>query len=310
MIDVIVATLLVLLIVRGWVRGLLREAIDVGTLVVGAIIAFRLAPTAGRVLHSVFNMPPDLARVVGGSLLFVAIWVAASIAAMIIHRSIKVVPGLSTLNRLGGAALGIVYTVVLVAIGVTLMSASPLPPAVADEFDRSGVVAYVAKPVGPAQRALGMISGDRALQSMAWIRGAVDDWVIDPAVTVVTLPQTGDDGGIHVSVDAAADIYERINSDRIEAGLQELVWSDTLSLVATDRARSAYQSGSFIAPESIEGRLTSSGIVFVEADERIILAPTPAGLAATVEPSGTFTDVGIGVVEGPYGLIGVVAMIS
>jgi uncharacterized membrane protein required for colicin V production len=310
MIDIVVATLLVLLVVRGWVRGLLREAIDVGTLVVGAILALRLAPSAGEILQRVVGMSPSLARVVGGSLLFVAIWISASIAAMLIHRSIKVVPGLSTLNRLGGAALGIVYAVVLVVIGITLMSAAPLPPAVANAFDRSGVVAYVAEPVGPAQRALGMVSGDRALQSMAWIRGAVDDWVLDPTVSVVTLPVNDDSAGIHASVDAAADVYERINSVRADAGLEPLAWSDTLSVVATSRALAAYQSGSFVAQKSIEERLTSSGMAVQRADERMLLAPTPPGVAAAVDPEGAFTEVGVGIVDGPYGLIGVVVMIA
>jgi uncharacterized membrane protein required for colicin V production len=310
MIDVVVATLLVLLVVRGWVRGLLREAIDVGTLVVGAILAFRLAPTAGEILDRFVGMSPGLARVVGGSLLFVAIWVSASVAAMLIHRSMKVVPGLSALNRFGGAALGIVYAVVLVVIGITLMSAAPLPTAIAGEFDRSGVVAYVSEPVGPAQEALGMISGDRALQSMAWIRAAVDDWVVDPAVTTVTLPVDDGGAGMHASADAAADVYERVNRARIAAGLEPLAWSDTLSVVATSRALAAYRSGSFVESRPIEDRLASSGIIFGRADERTLLAPTPPGLAAAVDAGGDFTDVGVGIVEGPYGLVGVVVMVA
>ena len=39
MIDVLIGTLVVVLVVRGWMRGLLREAIDVGMLVVGAVVA-------------------------------------------------------------------------------------------------------------------------------------------------------------------------------------------------------------------------------------------------------------------------------
>lgn len=310
MIDVVVATLLVLLVVRGWVRGLLREAIDVGTLVVGAILAFRLAPTAGEILDRYVGMSPGLARVVGGSLLFVAIWASASVTAVLIHRSMKVVPGLSTLNRLGGAALGIVYAVVLVVIGITLMSAAPLPTAIAAEFERSGVVAYVSEPVGPAQEALGMISGDRAFQSMAWIRTAVDDWVVDPAVTTVTLPVDDGRAGMHASVDAAAVVYERVNRARTDTGLEPLAWSDTLSVVATSRALAAYRSGSFVERRPIEDRLASSGIIFGRADERTLLAPTPPGLAAALGAGGDFTDVGVGIVEGPYGLIGVVVMVA
>ncbi len=306
MIDVLIGTLVVLLVVRGWMRGLVREAIDVGTLVVGAILAFRLAPLAGRMLTSVFGMSPDFARVLGGGLLLVAIWVAASIAGAIITRSMKVLPGLTTLNRLGGAALGILYTAVLAVIVLTLMSAAPLPVAVADEVDRSAVAAYVAEPVGPAQQALGVVAGDRALQSMAWIRSAVDDWVVDPAVTNITLPEIAGDANVHASVAAAEDLFNRINQTRIDDGLEPLVWSQPMSLVATTRALTAYQTGLLVSPSSIEERLISAGVQFRNADERLVLAATGESLAGVMDATGTYTSMGVGIVEGPYGLIAVV----
>ena len=306
MIDVLIGTLVVLLVVRGWMRGLVREAIDVGTLVVGAILAFRLAPLAGRMLTSVFGMSPDFARVLGGGLLLVAIWVAASIAGAIITRSMKVLPGLTTLNRLGGAALGILYTAVLAVIVLTLMSAAPLPVAVADEVDRSAVAAYVAEPVGPAQQALGVVAGDRALQSMAWIRSAVDDWVVDPAVTNITLPEIAGDANVHASVVAAEDLFNRINQTRIDDGLEPLVWSQPMSLVATTRALTAYQTGLLVSPSSIEERLISAGVQFRNADERLVLAATGEVLAGVMDATGTYTSMGVGIVEGPYGLIAVV----
>ena len=306
MIDVLIGTLVVLLVARGWMRGLVREAIDVGTLVVGAILAFRLAPLAGRMLTSVFGMSPDFARVLGGGLLLVAIWVAASIAGAIITRSMKVLPGLTTLNRLGGAALGILYTAVLAVIVLTLMSAAPLPVAVADEVDRSAVAAYVAEPVGPAQQALGVVAGDRALQSMAWIRSAVDDWVVDPAVTNITLPEIAGDANVHASVVAAEDLFNRINQTRIDDGLEPLVWSQPMSLVATTRALTAYQTGLLVSPSSIEERLISAGVQFRNADERLVLAATGESLAGVMDATGTYTSMGVGIVEGPYGLIAVV----
>ena len=306
MIDVLIGTLVVLLVVRGWMRGLVREAIDVGTLVVGAILAFRLAPLAGRMLTSVFGMSPDFARVLGGGLLLVAIWVAASIAGAIITRSMKVLPGLTTLNRLGGAALGILYTAVLAVIVLTLMSAAPLPVAVADEVDRSAVAAYVAEPVGPAQQALGVVAGDRALQSMAWIRSAVDDWVVDPAVTNITLPEIAGDANVHASVVAAEDLFNRINQTRIDDGLEPLVWSQPMSLVATTRALTAYQTGLLVSPSSIEERLISAGVQFRNADERLVLAATGESLAGVMDATGTYASMGVGIVEGPYGLIAVV----
>jgi uncharacterized membrane protein required for colicin V production len=306
MIDVLIGTLVVVLIVRGWMRGLLREAIDVGMLVLGAIVAFRLAPVAGSVLSSLFGVSPEVARVLGGLLLFVAIWIAASVAAFVITRSLEIVPGLSTLNRLGGAALGVVYTAVLAVIALTLLSAAPLPPAVADEVDRSAVATYVAEPVGPAQQLVGVVSGDRVLQSMAWIRSAVDGWVVDPAVTSITLPVLADDESIHASVSAAEDLLNRINGRRIGAGLEPLEWSEPMSLIAATQALSAYRSGTLVSASSIEERLASAGVFVDEAVERVVLAATNESLAEAILVSDVSTAIGVAVVEGPYGLIAVV----
>lgn len=306
MIDVLIGTILILLVIRGWTKGLIREAIDVGTLIVGAVIAFRLAPSAGRMLTAVFGMSPGSARLVGGVFLFIALWVGASVAGMLIHRSIKILPGLSTLNRLGGAALGAVYTAILAVIGLTLMSAAPLPPAVADEVDRSAVAAYVSEPVGPAQQAFALISGDRALQSMAWIRDTVDAWVIDPTVTNVTIPLIDGGAGIHASSDAAHILFAAINNERIENGLQPLVWSDSVAIVAAKRAYTVYRSGSFVSEVSIEDDLTAADVIFVAASEGTMLAPTNEGHAVAFDSGGEYTHAGVGVVEGPYGLIAVV----
>jgi membrane protein required for colicin V production len=306
MIDVLIGTLVIVLIIRGWMRGLLREAIEVGTLVVGAIVAFRLAPLAGRTLSDLFDVSPDLARVLGGAVLFVAIWVGASIAGFLLIRSITILPGLTTLNRLGGAALGVVYAAVLSAIALTLMSAAPLPAAVADEVDRSAIAAFVAEPVGPAQQVLGAVSGDRALQSMAWIRSAVDDWVVDPAVTRVTLPDVADDRSVHASASEAVELMERINQTRIDADLEPLAWSESMSLVATTRALTAYQTGTLAASTPVEERLAAAGIQVDSADERLVLAATSESLAGVLGATGTSRTIGVGVVEGPYGLIAVV----
>lgn len=308
MIDFAVLALVVLMVVRGWMRGLVREAIDVGTLVIGAVLAFRLAPTAGRLLSELTNLDPGPSRVIGGTILFIAISVGAAMLSSVIHRSIKHLPGLTTLNRMGGAALGVVYGAVLVVIAVTLMSAGSMPSVVADEVERSRVVAFVTTPDGVAQQAMSLVSGDRALQSMIWIRGAVGDWTIDPRITDVTLPGATGSNGVHASTDAAIALHEKVNQDRVDAGLDPLAWSESMSLVAVTRAFGVYQSGSFAAASPITDRLSDVGIEPAVADEYLLLVPTAEGLAEAANTGEGFTAVGIGVVDGPVGLVAVVVL--
>ncbi len=308
MIDFVVLALVVLLVVRGWVRGLVREAIDVGTLVLGALLAFRLAPTAGRLLSDLTDLSPEPARVIGGVVLFIAITVGATIVGSLIHRSIKHLPGLTTLNRIGGAALGVVYAAVLVVIATTLISAAPMPSAVAEEVEQSSVVAFVVEPDSVAQDVIGLLSGDRALQSMIWIRSAVDGWTIDPRFTDVTLPGMDVGSGSHASTATALLLYEEINRDRTEAGLDPLTWSESMSLVAVTRAFDVYRSGSFEAVSPIADRLSEVGISGMNPVEYLLLAPTPDGLVEAANTGEGFTTVGIGVVDGPLGLMAVIVL--
>ena len=308
MIDFVVLALVVALVVRGWARGMVREAIDVGTLVLGALLAFRLAPTAGRLLSDLTSLSPELARVIGGVVLFIAITIGATVLGSVIHRSIKHLPGLTTLNRIGGAALGVVYAVVLVVIAATLLSAAPLPLAVTDEVERSTVVAFIVEPDSVAQDAIGLLSGDRALQSMIWIRGAVDGWRIDPRITDVTLPGTDGASGAHASTGTALLLFEEINRDRAEDGLDPLAWSESMSLVAVTRAFEAYRSGSFVTASPIADRLSDAGITGTVSDEYLLLAPTPGGLAEAANIGHGFTNVGVGVVDGPVGLMAVIVL--
>ncbi len=308
MIDLAVLALVVLLVVRGWMRGLVREAIDVGTLVLGAVLAFRLAPTAGRVLSDLTNLAPEPARVIGGAVLFVLIGVGAAVLGSVISRSLKHLPGLTTLNRIGGAALGVAYAAVLIVIAATLLSAAPTPTVVADEVERSTVVAFVVEPEGVAQQAVGVISGDRALQSIIWIRGAVDDWSIDPRFTDVTLPGMDSGSGLQVSTGEALALHEKIDRDRAEDGLEPLTWSETMSLVAVTRAFDVYRSGSFTAESPIAERLSDVGTTATVSDELVLLAPTPDGLAEAAITGDEFSVVGIGVVDGPLGLMAVIVL--
>jgi hypothetical protein len=79
-----------------------------------------------------------------------------------------------------------------------------------------------------------------------------------------------------------------------------------MSLVATTRALTAYQTGLLVSPSSIEERLISAGVQFRNADERLVLAATGESLAGVMDATGTYTIMGVGIVEGPYGLIAVV----
>ncbi len=310
MIDLIALAILVLLVVRGWRRGLVRQALDVATLLIGAALAFRLAPVIGRMMSDTFGWSPELARVVGGGMLFLALSIGAGFVASAIHGSIKRLPGTSLLNNVAGASLGGVYALVLAVAAVTLLSAIPLPPALAAEFEESEVAARVVAADGPAQRAVEAVSGDRAVQSIIWLRRLADDWLLVASDDdEVVLPVSSSDDA-KASSGAALAVVDAIDRVRADAGLKPVEWTDGLAVVAVARATAIYRTGSFTSRQPLEDRLSGAGIDTSLGTERLVLAPTIEGAGRAIDATGRFARGGVGVVDGPYGLMVVLVLVD
>jgi uncharacterized protein YkwD len=315
MIDLVVAALLLGLVLRGWFRGFVREAIDVGTLILGAVIAFRFASIVGRLVTSTFGVTSDMARIIGGTVLFLGISIGAGVVASMIHRTMRRLPGLTLLNRLGGAGLGAVYALVLATIALTLAAAVSTPEPVASQLRESVAAQRLTGPEGPAQRMLSAAAGDRVISSMVWLQGFVGRWSVESSHDEpIVVPAVPDSGVTHPSVAAADDVFAALNDERAAAGLAPLAWSDDLALVAVNRAGGVYRSGSSDGAPPVAERLVSVGVVSTMSDEQLVLAASPDGVRRAIMASDGhraalltegYREVGIGVVEGPYGLMAV-----
>lgn len=309
MIDFIALAVLVLLVVRGWRRGFVREALDVLTLLVGAILAFRLAPFVGRLLSDTFGWSPELARVLGGTMLFLALSIGAGFAAAAIHGSMRRLPGTTLLNNLAGAGLGAVYALILAIAALTLLSAIPLPSAVAAELDESEVAARVTDTEGAAQRAVRAVSGDRAVQSIISLRKLADDWLVAGEDEGVVLPAAGPHD-TRPSTGAADQVVAAVDEARATSNAAPLEWRPILHVVAVTRANAIYRTGTFTAERPLADRLDDIGIESNGSAERLVLAPTIEGAARAVESGGAFVAGGVGVVEGPYGMMVVLILVG
>ena len=99
MIDALLVALLLFLGVRGWYRGLVREALDLAGLVVGIVLGFRFGPLLGGVIASMAGVSVDTGRLVGGLILLVATGVGAAFLARAIERVRR--PGINLIDRAG-----------------------------------------------------------------------------------------------------------------------------------------------------------------------------------------------------------------
>jgi len=86
MIDVALALLLVVAAVRGYVRGIVREACSLLALVAGLYAAFSLAPTVEAVVASRYVLPNPVGAGVAFVAVFASVYVVFSVAGVFLDR--------------------------------------------------------------------------------------------------------------------------------------------------------------------------------------------------------------------------------
>ena len=149
MVDFVLGALIVALAVRGWMRGFVRETVSLVVLIVGLLLAFRLSTPGGAVVESLAGTSTDVSRLAAGIVVFVLISVSAAVVSSFVHRGIHVLPGLPTINRVAGAALGVVAGLVAVTIVLSVFGVLPMPRALANPVDDSTIATRITDPIGP-----------------------------------------------------------------------------------------------------------------------------------------------------------------
>lgn len=314
MFDLLLGALLVGLGIRGWTRGLVREVISLTVLIVGTVAAFRLSTPAGRVLANMSGISPDAGRYVAGVGIFVVLAVVAALVSRTLHLGMRFLPGVSTLNRAGGAALSLIALTLATTLIISLATVVDLPDGVEQELEKSAVAGALTNPDGLPQRVLGLLSGDRVLEVSLKIRDLTGS---DQAVATVgmplELPATGQE-----KLERVPDVEERmldlLNRERVAADVDPLPLASGLSDAAYEMAVAGYTTGRVEVPDDVilGAVLDEAGIPTVTAAEAAVLAagPETAHVALTAEVRSTltrtdFTRVGIAVVKGPVGLLAI-----
>ncbi|MDX1690759.1 MAG: CvpA family protein [Acidimicrobiia bacterium] len=315
MIDLLVLAFLALLLLRGWYRGFVREAMDLVGLVLGTILAFRFGGAVGSVVSSMAGISTDAGRIVGGIVLFVGTGIAAAITTQRLERHARM-PGLNLMNRVGGAGLAMAFGVFLATLLLTIGVVLPMPPAVAGQLDDSAVTKTLTDPDGVPQEVFHRLAGDRIVESLINLRQSLGvRRVVVEGEEVVTFPEA-DPADLDVVWGPADEIYDLVNRARIDHGLDPLAWSPALSEVGVAHAVDMYAGGYFshVSPETgtVGDRVWDAGITYLVAGENLALAATPSethdglmnspGHRANIL-SPDYNRIGIGVVAGPLGLM-------
>ncbi len=315
MFDILVGAGLALLAVRGWRRGLIREAMDFVGLVVGVIIAFRTSSYTGPIAESLFGVSPQVGRFIAGTVVFIAVGVVAAITARALGK-VWSLPGLKLSNKVGGAALASAWGLFTATLVFSLLAVAPDAGLFGSAVESSTTVRVFTDPDGMPQRVFTSLSGDRIIGTVLQIRDAVgvNRAVIEGSDSLSLPPATPDQ--LTVDVDAATALEQMVNLERVQAGVDPLAPAAALDGVALAHATDMYRGGYFshVGPTSgdVADRLRAAGIVYRAAGENLALAATPEGVHAGLMDSAghranildaDYRRIGVAVVAGPLGLM-------
>lgn len=315
MIDFVLGLYFAGLAVRGWLRGFVREGMDLLGLILGIALAFRFSGAAGGWISGIFDLTAELGRVIGGIIVFVLVGLAMTVAAHYLHKVFSR-PGLALANRLFGSGLAVAWALFLSMLILSVLVLLPLPASVDERIEESRVAGALTDPDAVPQQVFQFVAGDRVLEALLNLQRTVgrEKVIVDPGETVA-IP-AADPDELHVDEQAATDIFDLLNKARIENGLDPLAWSGALAAVGEGHAREMYVQGYFSHTSPTTGtvadRTRAAGIPFLVVGENLALAATPGtvheGLMDSPDHranilSTAYSRVGIGVVRGPLGLM-------
>ncbi len=320
MLDVILGAALAAAVVHGWLRGFVRSAIGLGVVVLGAFLAFRLSATMGSVVAGIAGTSPETSRVIGGVAVFVACAVGGAVVSSAMRRVIQAWPGLPTLDRAAGAVAAGLAGVLLVTLVMSAVRVLPLGAA-GRAVEGSTLASKLTDPDGLAQRTLAVVGGDRALAVALRLDDAFGQSTLgDPGGATIALDVPAGSEAV-ARPDQADALYQEVNRARSAAGVAPLAMAATLDAVAQGHAAEMYSGGwmAHASPDGtrLVGRLAAASVPATAVAELIGLGPTPSsivdewvGAPSSADRLGSpnVTRMGVAVVDGPLGLLAVVAM--
>ena len=318
MMDFILGLVLAAMLVRGWMRGFVREALDLVGLVVGLWLAFRLSAPVGDFLTDSFGVSPEVGRVGGGIVLFVLFGALLSVAAHYLSKVMNL-PGLSMVNRVGGAAVAIGWGVLIVLVVVSLIAVLPVPASWRDRLDESNVVALIAGEDAIPRRAVEALAGDNVMAAIASLQRLFgSSRVVPQGDEVLEIPPARADEIRQVRPEAE-QVLAHLNEDRVGVGLRAVTAVDALTDLAEEHAGAGYTQGRLQRLHDCAASLAERSYQVAACDNAVALAGTAlAGYTGIYESVGGRTTIeapaydraGVAVVDGPTGRLVVIILAS
>lgn len=299
---------------RGFHRGVIREGFDLLGFTLGLALAVKLYPVPGAVF-GFFGVSEGWANFAGGALVFIGIVVLAGHLANRVHRRERFAGDPTRRLRVGGAVFAAAWSALFAIFMMVIFTVIPAPGAqraIRDSFI-GGTVLAGNSPLYPV---LQRYAERDARNILFYLRQYYVQLRPEPEQPEGEFFRI--EASDEIDADPAAEeaLLDLINEERRRQGLGELSFHDEVREVARGHSSDMYRRGYFSHTDP-DGdgpfdRLGHAEIDFTFAGENLALAPTVEmvhrGLMNSPEHKDNilkpeFTDLGIGVYKGPYGLM-------
>jgi membrane protein required for colicin V production len=134
--DIGILVILALFVVKGALRGLIKEICSLVGLVAAAAIAFHYYIPAAKQLEAITPLPTQLCVGIALLLLFVLTMIIFAMLGALLSRFVKLL-FLGGLNRVVGAVFSLLQGTLVLALVLYGLSQASLPPAVKPLFTQS-----------------------------------------------------------------------------------------------------------------------------------------------------------------------------
>lgn len=136
LVDIIIWGFLLVFVIKGFLKGLVREVCSLLGLVTGAWAAFRYYPFPAAALRPYIHLPPNVAAILSFVLIFLTIGLLFFLLGHLLTALFKIIL-LGGINRIGGVVFGFLQGSLLLCILLYLGTTKPAPEKVKAQLMRS-----------------------------------------------------------------------------------------------------------------------------------------------------------------------------
>lgn len=126
LIDILIWIVLLVFVIKGFMKGLVREVCSLLGLVVGGWAAFKYYPYLAELLRSLIRIPPSVALALSFLLVFLVLGLLFYLFGHLLTVVFKIML-LGGINRVGGVLFGLLEGAFLLCMLLYLATTKPVP---------------------------------------------------------------------------------------------------------------------------------------------------------------------------------------